>query len=90
MNRSPFSQISDLKQGWSGSALADTYTHRITDLVGTARKIIWGSHNVKVKTILHAKKTKWKFHIKDNTNFFQCNAQIKISCLVMPWVVKAR
>lgn len=90
MNRSPFSQISDLKQGWPGSALADTYTHRITDLVGTARKIIWGSHNVKVKAILHAKKTNGNFILRITPIFFQCNAQMKISCLVMPWVVKAR
>lgn len=77
MNRSPFSQISDLKQGWSGSALADTYTHRITDLVGTARKIIWGSHNVKVKTILHAKKTNGNFILRITPIFFNVMHRLK-------------
>lgn len=77
MNRSPFSQISDLKQGWPGSALADTYTHRITDLVGTARKIIWGSHNVKVKTILHAKKTNGDFILRITPIFFNVMHRLK-------------
>lgn len=77
MNRSPFSQISDLKQGWPGSALADTYTHRITDLVGTARKIIWGSHNVKVKTILHAKKTNGNFILRITPIFFNVMHRLK-------------
>lgn len=77
MNRSPFSQISDLKQGWPGSALADTYTHRITELVGTARKIIWGSHNVKVKTILHAKKTNGNFILRITPIFFNVMHRLK-------------
>lgn len=77
MNRSPFSQISDLKQGWPASALADTYTHRITDLVGTARKIIWGSHNVKVKTILHAKKTNGNFILRITPIFFNVMHRLK-------------
>lgn len=77
MNRSPFSQISDLKQGWPGSALADTYTHRITDLVGTARKITWGSHNVKVKTILHAKKTNGNFILRITPIFFNVMHRLK-------------
>ena len=77
MNRSPFSQISDLKQGWPGSALADTYTHRITELVGTAGKIIWGSHNVKVKTILHAKKTNGNFILRITPIFFNVMHRLK-------------
>lgn len=77
MNRSPFSQISDLKQGWPGSVLADTYTNRITDLVGTARKIFWGSHNVKVKTILHAKKTNGNFILRITPIFFNVMHRLK-------------
>lgn len=77
MNRSPFSQISDLKQGWPGSALADTYTHRITDLVGTARKIIWGSHNVKVKAIVHAMKANGNFILRITPIFFNVMHRLK-------------
>ena len=77
MNRSPFSQISDLKQGWPGSVLADTYTNRITDLVGTARKIFWGSHNVKVKAILHAKKTNGNFILRIKPTFFNVMHRLK-------------
>lgn len=56
MNRSPFSQISDLKQGWPGSALADTYTHRITDLVGTASKFFGGATMSKSKQFFMLRK----------------------------------